>query len=74
MTKYIKVVLLLFLATNLLSQGVIINEIMNAPQGGEPEWIEILNFSSESVNLKNWKISNRNTSTKYTITNSDYVL
>ncbi len=74
MTKYIKAVILLSLATNLFSQGVIINEIMNAPQGGEPEWIEILNFSSEPVNLKNWKISNRNTSTKYTITNSDYIL
>ncbi|MEN3037912.1 MAG: lamin tail domain-containing protein [Candidatus Kryptonium sp.] len=56
------------------SQGVIINEIMNAPQSGEPEWIEILNFSSEPINLKNWKISNRNTSTKYTITSTDYIL
>ncbi|MCX7763190.1 MAG: lamin tail domain-containing protein [Candidatus Kryptonium sp.] len=76
MSKFLNIYLcLLFsLVVKSFSQGVVINEIMNAPQGGEPEWIEILNFSSEPINLKNWKISNRNTSTKYTITSTDYIL
>jgi hypothetical protein len=65
---------LLLLTSALFSQQVVINEIMNAPSGGEPEWIEILNFSSEPINLKNWKISNRLTTTKYTITTEDYIL
>ncbi len=72
--KKILIFLPLLLAHALFAQQVIINEIMNAPSGGEPEWIEILNFSSEPVNLKNWKISNRLTATKYTITTEDYIL
>lgn len=74
MLRLIGIYILFFLASEIFSQNVVINEIMNAPQGGEPEWIEILNFSSEPINIKNWKISNRNTSTRYTITNSDYIL
>lgn len=74
MLKFLKIVFPFIFASSIFSQGVIINEIMNAPQGGEPEWVELLNFSSEPINLKNWKISNRNTSTKYTITSSDYTL
>jgi hypothetical protein len=46
---------------------VVINEIMSAPSGGEPEWIEVFNTSRMSINLKNWKISNRISSSKYTI-------
>ncbi len=74
MLRFLKIVFPFLIASGAFSQGVVINEIMNAPQGGEPEWIEILNFSPEPVNLKNWKISNRNTSTKYTITTLDYIL
>ncbi len=74
MNKFRITVLALFFVSKLFAQGVIINEIMNAPSGGEPEWIEILNFSSEPVNLKNWKISNRFIDTKYTITTQDYFL
>lgn len=73
-SKILFTILLLSFASKLVSQQVVINEIMNAPSGGEPEWIEILNFSSEPVNLKNWKISNRLTATKYTITTEDYIL
>jgi hypothetical protein len=53
---------------------VVINEIMYAPTGGEPEWVEILNMHADSLNLKNWKISNRNSSTRYTIISSDAVV
>ncbi len=74
MSKFLKLAFVLFFASEVFAQRVIINEIMNAPSGGEPEWIEILNFSSEPVNLKNWKISNRLTDTKYTITTQDYFL
>ena len=53
---------------------VVINEIMYGPSGGEPEWVEIYNTSNNDVNLRNWKISNRITSTKYPFTNSDALL
>jgi hypothetical protein len=52
------------------SRLVVINEIMSAPGGGEPEWIEIFNTSTMSINVKNWKISNRISSSKYTISSA----
>lgn len=53
---------------------IVINEVMYAPTGGEPEWVEFLNVAADSANLRNWKISNRNSSTRYTITTSDIVI
>lgn len=35
---------------------VVINEIMYAPVGGEPEWIELYNRGTETYNLSGWKI------------------
>lgn len=37
--------------------GLIINEIMYAPQSPEPEWVELYNNSVNPVNIRNWKIS-----------------
>jgi hypothetical protein len=34
-----------------------LNEIMYSPINGEPEWIEIFNNSNDSINLKNWSIT-----------------
>ncbi|HSP87557.1 MAG TPA: lamin tail domain-containing protein, partial [Ignavibacteriaceae bacterium] len=36
---------------------IVVNEIMFTPSGGEPEWIEIFNKSVDSINLKNWVVS-----------------
>ncbi len=36
-----------------------INEIMYSPVGGIPEWVELINTSSDSVRLEGWKIGNR---------------
>lgn len=74
MRRILKIFFAFFIIARTTAQNVIINEIMNAPSGGEPEWIEIFNFSTEPVDLKNWKISNRLTSTKYTITTQSYIL
>jgi hypothetical protein len=41
--------------------GLIINEIMYVPQSPEPEWIELLNNSSNQINIKNWKIADSTT-------------
>lgn len=51
--------------------SVVLNELMYAPPTGEPEWVELFNSLQDTVNLKNWKISNRNTSSKYVITSMD---
>jgi hypothetical protein len=53
---------------------VLVNEIMYAPTGDEPEWVEFYNVSSDTVNLHNWKISDSNISTKTVITSNDYSL
>jgi Lamin Tail Domain len=53
---------------------VLVNEIMYAPTGDEPEWVEFYNASSDTVDLRNWKISDSNISTKSIITSSDYFL
>ena len=56
-------------------KSVIINEIMYDPAVGEPEWIELKNISSETINLKNWSLSDvLTTPTKSIITNQDYFL
>jgi len=41
---------------------IVINEIMYSPTGEEPEWVEIFNQSDKSINLKNWKFSDRSSS------------
>jgi len=50
---------------------LIINEIMYAPTGDEPEWVEFYNSAPDSINLKNWKISDSNGSTKSVISTTD---
>jgi hypothetical protein len=39
---------------------IVINEIMYAPLTGEPEWIELYNKTSDTINIKNWKLSDAN--------------
>lgn len=52
--------------------AVLINEVMHDPLTGETEWIEIVNASAGSINLKNWQVSDLLTSpTKATITVKD---
>ncbi len=55
-------------------QTIIINEIMYAPTSPEPEWVELYNCSSDTVNLNNWKISNRNLKPRYNLTASSIYL
>lgn len=50
---------------------IIINEIMYAPTGDEPEWIELINNSERTINLKNWRIGDSSSST--VISNSDII-
>ncbi|NOX19569.1 MAG: hypothetical protein GXO87_14975 [Chlorobi bacterium] len=48
---------------------IVINEIMYAPDGGEPEWVELFNRTGEEINLHNWKFSD--SGTQITITNEN---
>jgi hypothetical protein len=50
---------------------VLVNEIMYAPAGDEPEWVELYNTSPDTINLKNWRISDSNISTKTIVTQTD---
>ncbi|MBT8379091.1 MAG: lamin tail domain-containing protein [Ignavibacteria bacterium] len=38
-------------------QSVVINEILYAPTGGEPEWIELYNRTNTLINLKDWSVN-----------------
>jgi hypothetical protein len=54
---------------------LVINEVMYSPTVGEPEWIELVNISDDSVNLMNWSVSDLlSTSTKNFITNQNVYL
>ncbi len=55
------------LQVGLPKNSLIINEIMYAPKAGEPEWLELFNSFRETVDLRSWRISNRNTESRYTI-------
>ena len=50
---------------------ILVNEIMYAPVGDEPEWVEFINTSPDTINLKKWRISDSNVSTKSLLTSSD---
>ena len=53
---------------------VLINEIMYYPIGDEPEWVEFMNTSTDTINLKNWRISDSNISTKSIIAQTDMLI
>lgn len=44
-----------------LDSGVVINEIMFAPEGDEPEWVEIVNRSDDTVELEGWVLHDAGT-------------
>jgi len=46
----------LLLSPSYLNNSLIINEIMYNPYD-EPEWIELFNKSQDTINIKNWEIS-----------------
>ncbi|QQS35576.1 MAG: lamin tail domain-containing protein [Ignavibacteriales bacterium] len=51
---------------------VVINEIMYSPSTGEPEWVEIYNRTTSTINLKKWTLSDL--SSTVIITNSDKII
>jgi len=53
---------------------IVVNEIMYAPSGDEPEWVELFNTSNDGVNLRNWRISDNNTTSKTVIVRSDFLI
>ncbi len=50
--------------TNEIRNDIVINEIMYAPNSPEPEWIEVYNRSSKTINLKNYQIADNSDTVK----------
>ncbi len=73
MKNKIVLILTLVTTTNGFPQTVKINELMYAPKNGEPEWMELYNASPTSVNIKSWKIRNKN-ARWYTLTATDFYI
>lgn len=46
--------------------SVVISEIMYSPVG-EPEWVELANIAGDTVDVLGWEISNRSTTSRYTM-------
>ncbi|MGQ9644085.1 MAG: lamin tail domain-containing protein, partial [Ignavibacterium sp.] len=55
-------------------QTIVVNEIMFAPFGGEPEWIELFNNSDADINLNGWKISDVITTPAVAEIKTDFVI
>lgn len=54
------------------ANDVVINEIMYAPTSPQPEWVELLNRSSNPINLKRWRLFDASASVL--ITTQDFIL
>ncbi|MBI2620426.1 MAG: lamin tail domain-containing protein [Ignavibacteriales bacterium] len=54
--------------------SVLVNEIMYAPAGDEPEWVELFNPTTDTIDLKGWRISDNNTVTKTLISPTQFLL
>lgn len=52
--------------------AVLINEIMYAPLGDEPEWVEFFNATSDTINMRSWRISDNNVGTKTVMSATDF--
>jgi len=50
--------------------SIVINEIMYAPPGNMPEWIEFYNASSSAIDIGGWKISDTNVKSRAVLVNS----
>ena len=53
--------------TGFAAGSIRINEVMYAPVGSVPEWVEVMNVSPDTVDMRNWKLGNRLPSSRYTI-------
>ena len=55
--------------------AVLINEVMYSPSDDESEWIELVNVSSDTLNLKNWMIGDLLPKpSKYFIANENFFI
>ncbi|MFA6596569.1 MAG: lamin tail domain-containing protein [Ignavibacteriaceae bacterium] len=56
------------------SGSVLINEVMFTPVNGEPEWVEVFNASTDTINLKDWTINDVYTTPAYGKVSGDFIL
>ena len=55
-------------------RSIVINEIMYAPAGNMPEWIEFYNASGIAIDLSGWKISDANVKSKADLAHSQFIV
>ncbi len=57
-----QLVRIVYMSSSTSGGGLIINEIMYDPLSNESEWIELYNFTGQSLNLKGWKLKDASSS------------
>lgn len=53
---------------------IVVNEIMFQPVSGEPEWFEIYNSGTDSVNLRDWQFADSRINSKALLSPDDFWL
>lgn len=71
--RYFFILFFLFWFVSSFSQ-IILNEIMFDPMANEPEWIELYNLTDHQIDLKDWRISDADTSRKIIITDAESII
>ena len=66
--------LALSFAVGVEPHSIVINEIMYAPTGNMPEWIEFYNAGSSAIDIGGWKISDVNVKSKAALVNSQFFI
>ncbi len=51
------IIFFFFLNLYIVNSNIVINEVMPIPLVGEPEWIELYNFSNENIDIHGYKIN-----------------
>jgi hypothetical protein len=54
--------------------AVRINEVMYDPPPGYPEWVELVNVTHETIDLRGWRIGNHSPSSRYRIVGGEATL
>ena len=57
-----------------MAGSIVFNEVMYAPAGGEPEWIELKNNTGVEIDLTGWAITDATVSSRHTLSTGGLII